>query len=601
MSSSPDRAEVWPGRTMQDWDAIDEASWESFPASDPPASRVAAPAPSGIAEMRSNANGLRTLRTVIAEPAIEARGSSVAQPRGGSIEVGGAPGGLGIVTILGGVFVALIAATCLPLATVAVRSAPPLHVAGLRALVPGLVVLAFAAWWRRPQPRGRRQWLAVFGIGVAWTALGFGAMLFAGGRIAPGLATVIASTQPLLAAALGLAVLQERIDRWAAIGMALALAGITVAALTAPGHGATAGTSLAGAAFVFLGAAGVAAGNVLTKRFARELDTLSATGWQLVIGAVVLLIAAPLVAPHASIEWSLSFVLAVTALAAGTGVGFVIWFVLLRRAPLVTLNVLSFVAPIFGLAIGVTWFGERLGTVELAGIVLVVAGIALAVHPPGTARSPAWECRLAWVLRALLILSATIHIIQGEVLYALLCVTLTGLLVLPPVLARSSRANVPIELELFALLAIVGDMVLGRVLGLYETAWFDKLLHAGTSSLIGLAAFLIVYALRFTGRLRTSAIVDGFVIVLLAIGLGGLWEIAEYAVDALFGAASQGSPVMDPLDDTMWDLVADGVGGLAGAVFGTIYMRRSRRSAERIAAFARLVPVDRDDLGDRSD
>jgi len=43
-----------------------------------------------------------------------------------------------------------------------------------------------------------------------------------------------------------------------------------------------------------------------------------------------------------------------------------------------------------------------------------------------------------------------------------------------------------------------------------------------------LLALFIVYPLRFTGRLRTATVTNAVVTVLLALGLGALWEIAEH-------------------------------------------------------------------------
>lgn len=202
-----------------------------------------------------------------------------------------------------------------------------------------------------------------------------------------------------------------------------------------------------------------------------------------------------------------------------------------------------------------------------------------------------WEIRLAWLLRLLILATAAAHVLQGKYLYALLCAAVIAVLVAPPLLARTSRANMPVEIELAALWGAVSDMTLGRLAGLYGgTVWFDKVLHFGNSLLIGLLAFLIVYALQFTGRLRTSAVVNGLVILLLSLGIGAVWEIAEYVADLAFQEGAQGSPALGPLDDTMWDLILDGIGGMLGAFLGPLYMRWSGRTARRIEAFARLVP-----------
>jgi hypothetical protein len=195
------------------------------------------------------------------------------------------------------------------------------------------------------------------------------------------------------------------------------------------------------------------------------------------------------------------------------------------------------------------------------------------------------------VLRAGVLATAAAHVASGDVLYAVFVLVAVVLAILPALLARSHAANVPLEIELVVLWLVIADMTVGHLAGFYELAYFDKLLHFGNSVLLGMVAFLAVYVLHFVGRTRRHAWIDGAAILLLTLGLGALWEIGEYAADHLFHRATQGAPGLEALDDTMWDLILDGAGGVLGALLGPLYMHRSRRSRRRILSFAALLSL----------
>jgi len=89
----------------------------------------------------------------------------------------------------------------------------------------------------------------------------------------------------------------------------------------------------------------------------------------------------------------------------------------------------------------------------------------LSHRPPNSPR--AWEVTLAWLFRVLIVATGAIHVLQGKYMYALMCAAVIIVLVVPPLLARTSRANMPVELELASLWAAVSDMTLGRLAGLY--------------------------------------------------------------------------------------------------------------------------------------
>ena len=128
------------------------------------------------------------------------------------------------------VLVMLLWAVCYPLITAGIAYAPPLSFATVRAVVAGASLILIALLLRRPAPRGVGTWamLAVSGVGA--TSLGFFAMFYAAGLVSPGIATVIANSQPLLAAVLARIFLGERLAPRGRAGLLLGFIGIVVIA-----------------------------------------------------------------------------------------------------------------------------------------------------------------------------------------------------------------------------------------------------------------------------------------------------------------------------------------------------------------------------------
>ncbi|NOZ71590.1 MAG: DMT family transporter [Chloroflexi bacterium] len=271
-------------------------------------------------------------------------------------------------------------AICFPLIAIGLPLAPALTFATLRSFVAGTALLLLAWGRRRPWPRGWGVWLTLAGVGISMTSMGFTGMFLAGGLVSPGLATVLANVQPLLAAVLAGLVLGERLGPRRRLGLILGFLGILVVAL--PGFGNGSNSSPYGIGFILLGAVGVAAGNVLLKRLTGQVDVLMAIGWQFVLGGIPLLLLAQWFEPSPKIEWGIPFVAILLVLSLlGTSLAFVLWFSLLHRSELTRLNIFAFLTPAFALILGALFFGESLAWVEAGGIVLILGGILQVSRP----------------------------------------------------------------------------------------------------------------------------------------------------------------------------------------------------------------------------
>lgn len=290
---------------------------------------------------------------------------------------------MGIRNILLMVLVAFLWAICFPLIQVGLGAAPPLVFAATRAALAGLLVLLLAVCLGRPWPRGFVNQSLIAAIGLSFTGLGFGGMFLGGGKISPGLATVLANTQPLIAAVLAMIFLSERVTPRIGTGLLLGFVGVLVMSLpslSGPGHEAGMQAFL----WITLGAVGTAVGNVLLKALAGRTDVLMVTGLQLCVGAAALAVGAQALGEDWEITWTTRFVLSVVGLAVfGTALMTALWYYLLARASLNRLNTFTFLTPVFGLLLGGLFFDERLNLIQGIGVIVTVVGIQLVATKGG--------------------------------------------------------------------------------------------------------------------------------------------------------------------------------------------------------------------------
>ena len=284
---------------------------------------------------------------------------------------------MGLLTVSKILLAMLLWAACFPLLTIGIEYAPHLAFATLRALLAGLVLVGLALAMGRRNPRGLRNWVTLSFIGFGATSLGYLGMFHAAEFVSPGIATVIANSQPLLAAGLAGVVLGERLTFQGKVGLFLGFCGIVVIAFPAL-LSTSQDNYLLGIAYIVLAALGITVSNVMLKMVAASVDPLMTIGWQLLIGAVPLAIASAITEDATAIQWSFAFVVILITLSLfGSALVYVIWLSVLSEVALSKANAFSFLVPVFGLTIGVLFYNETLSAMTLAGIGLALLGVGL--------------------------------------------------------------------------------------------------------------------------------------------------------------------------------------------------------------------------------
>ncbi|WP_327412072.1 EamA family transporter [Streptomyces sp. NBC_01233] len=252
----------------------------------------------------------------------------------------------------------------------------PLFAGLLRALPAGLIALAITrtlprgAWW------GKAAVLGVLNIGLLFPLL-----FVAAERLPGGVAATVAAAQPLMVAVLAVAVLHESPSAWRLTWGVIGVGGVGLVVI-----GPNAALDVIGIAAGLAGAASMALGLTLTKRWGRPAGAgpTAFAGWQLTAGGVFLVPVTFLVEgtpPAIDAPAALGYLW--LGLVGGL-IAYVLWFRGIATLPVASVAVLVLLSPLVAAVLGAVLLGQTLGPIQLAGFGLALAAIAATQIPPPT-------------------------------------------------------------------------------------------------------------------------------------------------------------------------------------------------------------------------
>jgi drug/metabolite transporter (DMT)-like permease len=246
-----------------------------------------------------------------------------------------------------------------------------------RAALAAVVLLAYVVrslGWERTLGELRSSWHQWVAIGTIANAVPFWLVAWGEKHVDSGIAAIAQSTVPLFTIVLGLRFLpHEPLGRGQLLGFGLGLAGVGVLAGGHPEGGAWA---VAGTLAVVLSSLAYACGNVIGQRSVSGTPgPVLATG-AMTAATVTLLPFALLQAPTSMPDTDAILSLLALALL-GTALAQLVLYRMLNHFGARSVSLVTYLMPGFALVYGAVLLDEAITAAALAGLALILAGVAL--------------------------------------------------------------------------------------------------------------------------------------------------------------------------------------------------------------------------------
>lgn len=256
-------------------------------------------------------------------------------------------------------------------ARVIVEYAPPLSALALRFLLSGMIGVAIAVALGQSARLTSKQWLAVIVFGVCQNGIYLGLNFVALQWVDASVATIIASTMPLLVAAAGWVFFGTRVRPLGIAGLFAGLIGVGLIM----GARLQGGADLFGLALCAVGAVSLTIATLVVRGASSGGNVLMIVGLQMLVASACLwLPARALETWEVTYSWQLFVAFGYTTLVPGL-LATVVWFFLVGRIGTVKASTFHFLNPFLGVLIASILLGESLGVMDMLGVVIIAGGI----------------------------------------------------------------------------------------------------------------------------------------------------------------------------------------------------------------------------------
>jgi drug/metabolite transporter (DMT)-like permease len=271
----------------------------------------------------------------------------------------------------------LIWATGFIVARLVAPHAEPLTFLFIRYILATLVLAILATALRAPWPRTRAGWRDALVAGILLHGLYLGAVFWAVRHGLPaGIAALVAGLQPLATGLLVGPLLGEAVSRrrWAGIGVGFLGALLVVA----PKVGAADGFPPVPLLVCVLGMIAITFGTVWQKRTGKAVDMRTNAAVQY-IGAAAVTLPLALLTESGTIEPVPAFWIGLAWAVFGLSIGAIgLLLFLIRRGAVAGVAALLYLVPPVSALMAYLLFGETLSLLQIGGMAVAAAGVALA-------------------------------------------------------------------------------------------------------------------------------------------------------------------------------------------------------------------------------